>query len=284
MFNSKLIVALALVAVVGWAGSAWADSITFRDGLNGYSGTADTRLVSQNPTTNFGGVTAMSVNDFFGVATTVIRGYPALVRFDDIFSSTLAGGASAIQINSATMKIPVYSYSAISTTAHMFARSMLTSWVEGTGLGSVIDDGSVTYAYRGYDTTGQTYWGNSSQMENGGIEDVDWETTNEATSDYSGVTQSSWPTDNPAQHFTLDFDITEIAKDWQDGSLTNNGVALGATGTAPSESDVMSIRFSEYATATIRPELVIDYTVVPEPVTIAILALGSAAVLLRRRR
>ena len=289
MFSSRSIVALALVAVVGLAGTAWADSITFQDGLNGYTGTADARLWSQTPTGNGGAAdTVGPLNSFFGIPSTTIRGYPALFRFDDIFSGTLSG--TLIEINAATFSFYGRNSSgAASNTA--FVRPMLSSWVEGTATDASDNaGGGVTYGYRGYDSSGPTYtyWGTNSTVEAGGIQDTDWQTDGAATNTYTSVAY-------PGPLGWVDFDITAAVIAWQDDNLSraqtgsiapiaNNGMVAGTTATPPPEGGPIA-RLSEYMTDTTeRPKLVIDYTVIPEPVTVALLALGSAALLLRRRR
>ncbi len=87
MLNRSLLTCLTLGAVaLGGMSSASADVVSFRDGVNGYAGTADTYVAASAPSTNFGTNFALQISGSGGTgANAGIQ--QSLVRFDDIFGS-----------------------------------------------------------------------------------------------------------------------------------------------------------------------------------------------------
>lgn len=82
----------------------------------------------------------------------------------------------------------------------------------------------------------------------------------------------------PAVPGWIDFDVKNIAQNWLVNGQANNGFRLYGTGQN-------TVYMSEYATdPTLRPELVLDLSYVPEPATLLLAAFGGAAACIRRRR
>lgn len=72
------------------------------------------------------------------------------------------------------------------------------------------------------------------------------------------------------------FDLTELVRHWADGSWANNGFAISMLNAVGSSGSRLSLLGSN--------GLTIDYTPVPEPASLLLLALGGLALLRRRGR
>ena len=75
------------------------------------------------------------------------------------------------------------------------------------------------------------------------------------------------------------YTVTDTVNNWAQGTVANRGFAL------PGNTGAYALYLSEYGAtnANYEPVLFVDYTPVPEPISLALLALSIPAVLLRRR-
>ncbi len=240
-----------LVAMVGlFASSAQADAVTLQNGLDGYTGTEDTMLLSADGR-NFGGMSYMEIKEYSGSG----RG---LVRFDlsDLDITNL-------DISSATFSMYCYQKGGGGTTSTTLfeVSSANGDWVEGTGTPGTVT-GASTWSYKHY-TTGN--WAGSAGCSTAG---TDYVSTGLATASGASGTWVTW---------TLSAAGLELLEDWADGAKTNTGFYLRHT-----TGNRLNYRSSEYSTVSYRPKLDITYT--PEPATMTLLGLGGLGLLIRRKR
>ena len=140
--------------------------------------------------------------------------------------------------------------------SYVTAFPMFTEWTEGTASGTEQADSSC-YAARHFRSDGsyapfpEDTWGYTGQVGTGPVNDVDF-----YNYDSRRVTDMIDETDEPNW---IEFNVIKVVKEWKDGLLDNNGwyfYTNGYWGVSDSYS-------SEYSTASLRPQLVIDYTVPP---------------------
>lgn len=278
---SSTVRASAVCAVLA-ASAAWADVITFQNGLNGYAGNEEVSLV----TSSVGGAPAGTVNtgawDAFQVNTADVR--PGLIRFKDLFGNGPNQVPVGATINSATMRL--YQFSNQGAT-QIRAYPMLTDWTEGNsspgGAFATAQAGESTLQARHY-RADQNYaanagdaWGTDGAIHTGPVrKDLagggngwDWALDDARNAVINiGTTNNVWD----------EWDLTAVVKDWQDGDLGNYGVYLTAASTLST-----GFRASEYTTdSTLRPMLVINFTP-PAPEPASGLLIGGAGLLCLRR-
>ena len=81
----------------------------------------------------------------------------------------------------------------------------------------------------------------------------------------------------------VDFDITGLVQDWYDGTSDNFGVLIRDNGFTTNDKFAFASRTHGGATTAAEPVLTIDYSPIPEPGSLALLALGGMFVVRRRR-
>ena len=260
-------------------GVASADVISFQNGLNGYVGTEDVSLVT-NPSGT--GTVNTGAWDAFPINTQDTR--PGLIRFQDIFGNGSNQVPLDATINSVTLRLFQFARDGATT---IRAYPMLTDWTEGNsspgGAFAVAQAGESTLQARHY-RPDQDYaanpgdaWGTDGQAHTGPVrKDLaglgngwDWasDDTRLATASNSN-TNGVW----------IEWDLTALAQDWQDGSQTNYGVFMNTQNTLAT-----SFRSSEYADdPSLRPMLVADFTLIPEPGSVSVIGAMGWLLLMRR--
>ena len=216
-----------------------AETITFQNGVDGYTSTQDARISwwagHQDGTTNFGD------DDHFWILGTIGYGgneNAALIRFDDIFGTGKIDVASASHISSATLRIYCLAIGSNGGKNPIF-RQMKTSWSES----------DVTYSYRAYNGSPTAYWGTSSTAETGPVVDDDYYVPDTY---YGGTpTPGQW----------LQVDIRSVVQDWCAGTA-NEGVYGMVNGTTLTGG--YKYASSEYATVEYRPQLVVEFDTTPD--------------------
>jgi hypothetical protein len=255
----------AVLLLPPWSQYCRGATVTYRDGnatpfIGGtYSGTRDAALVvgGGNTTDNLG-----ARGDFeVGVLGAGAQRH-ALVRFD---VTSLAGQYSSI--NGVTLRLYPSFVDTVAADAIQLYRlaAANTGWVEGngtsfTGFGPE-DVGGSTWSFRvqGVTQGAGTPWAGSAGASSPGV-------------DYLSTLLASTPftSSTPLQTaFDLVFSDVSFIGDWAAGN--NPGLFLKSAGDSPSSPNARRIAFtSREGTAAFRPELIIDYNVIPEPAGFAL--------------
>jgi hypothetical protein len=248
--------AVMLLTLVLLAGPAPAASVMFQEGINGYSGTSDTWLGYNDDFENFGNDWDIHVrHDTYGSVDDRVT----LIRFN---LSSLPANAV---ITSASLSLLYYDDYNISSSDSLTvtASRMLKSWTEGTGGKDDARTGAAWYYQYAYPDTTQWYNGgargvNQDRLANPDASVTLYDINNSyawATFSGSGITASvaNWYA-NPSQNFGWVMDYSAYS-DSMDGAIFHS---------------------SEYSTSPAdyvwRPRLQIDYSIVPEPGSLVLLA------------
>jgi hypothetical protein len=247
---------LAAAVVAAFAMPAAADTLRFQEGVNGYTGTADTMIRSNETATgagqsssgdsrgrNFGTVDFISVDGDDGSPGN--KPNQGLIRFDNLFGNGAGQILPTHQIESATLRLNVFNPG-----SGFAVHDLLIGWDEAT-----VTWNSVT-----------------AGRQANGVEAASAALASVGVNNGSENVANGW----------LEFDVTGSLQAMQAGTLPGHGWALlpFAAGT-----NGVDINASEFSTLSLRPELVLQVTAVPEPATTALLLAGLAAVgLLARRR
>ena len=233
--------------------AASAQTLSFRQGVNGYTGTQDTMVRSnltspgqgQNPVTgaqdtNYGSLTLMGVDGDDGEPG--LRPNHVLIRFDGMFGSGPNQIRAADSIVSATLRLDVFNEGS-GFTVH----DLLTDWAQGTVTWNSLNNGV-----------------SANGVEAGLAAIAAFGANNSSPNVVTGV---------------LLIDVTSSLRAVQSGSLPGFGWAL-----LPFVNGVNGIDFhTSEAAVGLRPELVV--ATIPEPAQYALMGAGLAIVgLVSRRR
>ncbi len=204
---------------------------TFRQGLDGYTGTQDAGVKSNDVNSTFNGGTM-----------TVKRTNPdsrVYIHFDDIFGEGAGQITALADVNSITASLSIWQTRG-SVPPTINVHQVTSAWSEAT------------ITWNNLPTTG-------SQLD-------------------SKSTSSSWHNGNNP----LVLDVTAAVKSWfnaTDSNAANYGFRIVAAGGGQNPADIHS---SENGTDTRRPTLTVEYDVIPEPASMALMGLGSLMMLWRR--
>lgn len=105
-------------------------TMTFREGVNGYTGTEDTELQNDNPSTSFGNATSISVDLQNGSLES-----QGLIQFGNLFGNAPGQIPIGSVINTASLTLNVFDTANSATTISL--HRMLTTWNESSTWNSV---------------------------------------------------------------------------------------------------------------------------------------------------
>jgi PKD repeat protein len=205
--------------------SLTATTLILQQGLNGYIGAKDTQLDGRNEFAklrNYGGSPTISALEMDLTRTLAAFDLSPLPANSTILSAKLEVHCTAFGVIGVTNTKPGW----------VEAHQVTSSWIEGTRPGASPADGATWLI-----STTTTSWGTPG----GDIDPVPLSWLTE-----SQISTNSW----------LSFNISDLARKWQAGSITNNGVAL----TIPQKiGGNLTLVSKENANAALRPKLVIIY-------------------------
>ena len=256
MHRSLLCTAVSLAALGSC--TAFASTLTLRQGLAGYTGTRDdAQLGNPGNANNYSNLD----DGLYAYSTIAGEFLGTVVGFD--ISSVPAGST----INSATLTMTFNESSNFGNGALQgwSIKNPTAQWIEGqvsyffaqnTGPGVLWNPADAPFGAGG---TGLT-------MAN--------EPVVVASNSVSGAALSG---------VGLPFDVTPLVSGWYSGSLENRGFAVINTGGGAPGGNIYWAGKAN-ANETWRPTLTIDYSPVPEPAAVSTLVLGAAFILRRRAR
>jgi len=223
------------------------ESRTFKQGLNGYTGTKDTELHETGAAAT-GSETAVNVDDAAGTGGANLRSH-GLIRFENLIGSGATQVPAGAKITSAVLRI-VVSNSGSGMSLHRLLPQ--TTWNEATA-------------------TWAAYGGNGIQaddLEAAAAYDV-------IVGDGNAVANIPLSSSTTPAYFTLD--VSASLQAWADGAVNNGWLLKSLTGGTD------GIDFSSAQGAT-PPELIVEYISVPEPSSAVMLIGASLAWMARRGR
>jgi len=266
MVKLRLLCAVLLVAAVATTAQA---ELILQDGLNGYAGTQDTyiRGGAADHLLNFGAQPWISAHG------NPSGGYMLmpLIRFDDIFGTGPNQWNPGHQVCSAIMKLYCNYSNPYSEGSYVYFTDMVTPGEQGTGT-EAVNEGEVCGQARRYRADGD-YAGNPGDA---------WGTAGQASP--SGDTGPRIGVDTGGAFINcaipsdagvwMDFDVTDVLEAYRLGA-SHTGFYGRSSAWWPGLNWVSS---EDTADISLRPKLVL----VPEPITLLLLAAGLP--LLRRKR
>ncbi len=261
--------ALALLAPL-----ASVEAVTiFQDGVNGYTGTADTNIFDSMATKNFGGndqmYTRYNSNSSGSAGYDMAReGRNVLLRFDDL-DAELSGQT----VTSASITL-TFSTVAVGgggdANAVLFAYELLKPWNEGSGTGSS-------------GTTGTASWNDS-------VDATPWQAAGAKGSEDRNLTPIFTTSEFNiggegrivvGDTIVLELD-TDLVQSWIDSPSENYGLLISVATENQYRYPVLGFYSSEYGTVSDRP--VLSVTTIPEPAQFGTLAAVLALLVLVRNR
>jgi hypothetical protein len=255
-------IVLALLPAT-WAMAITTTSVSFQNGINGYSGTFD-RYINDGTSSTTSPVIAQT--DGSAVGTAIINGYSqgvtpdaqGLIRFDNIFGNGAGLIPSGAFILDAQLQLLTEGGATGSANGQSNAGAVPPTDISGSagpfGVAALLQPfSSTTDYYVDYPNPGDPFGGRGPYYTARGP----------ANEIYSQRPLGGFGTTGVGQPALAR--ITSIVQQWSSGTIANNGVAVqaGFTGTA----DDWQVHTTGYGTPEGRPKLTVTYTTDPVTVT-----------------
>jgi hypothetical protein len=278
-----------LTSLATVSSSASAAVATFKDNdpntFGGTTGTAD-KSIFRDLDADYSNV----IYDYigaFGGGTGAGQTRRTLLRFD---VSSLAGQYT--QINSITLNLypdvyddgTVGTNTAWSNTLEVYEIATANAgWNESNKQGSSAGTGDSSWLFKSHPSTA---WAGGTGANAGlSVAGTDYNATPLATALFGAgtvVNNNAVPLGGGLTFAGTPAQLTALINAWVNPA-TNGGLFLKASNEATITDTIMRLNAGEDADATLRPALVINYTPVPEPSALGVLAIAAAAMLRRRK-
>lgn len=206
-------------------------TVSFQQGVNSYTGSADTHIQEYITNRNTGGNNELEVGRYLGGTATDDKS--ALIKFD------LSSIPSSATITSATIELTLTNTRNGTPTKSFGVHKVTKAWGEGTKTGI---DGATA-------TTGEATWSYSAYS-------TAWTA---AGGDYTAT-----PTDTQAVAANIggkySWDIASMVQEWVANAATNQGMIFVEVSPQSTVNGTKDFGSKEHATAASRPKLTVTYT------------------------
>jgi len=267
MYLKKVSCVLGL-AVAGFVGMpAFGAIATFQQGVDGYAGAVDTQLsTGVKKGNNYGAQNVLWVAGTNG--SDAGPQHQSMIKFDDIFGAAPGQVAAGNTITSATISLYHYvSFLTNGTNALDLHQILIDIPDYGTGDDAAATAGQASWYSR--EAGGASDWGTlGTSDDEGPVDGEDFASTAAGTVGVSHITYGF-----------RDVDVTALVQSWYDGSADNFGVSIRPGDLGTSE----GFYSSEWADASLRPVLTINFEPIPEPATLTLVGAGLLCMLSRSR-
>ncbi|MGC4031192.1 MAG: DNRLRE domain-containing protein [Tepidisphaeraceae bacterium] len=238
MQRKNLIATLALSAAA--PALAATGTVTFQNGVNGYTGTVNELISTATADTVIAGTNILALDGLDSATPANSPDAQGLIRFDSIFGATASQIPAGATVLSATLTLTTHNGSNSQSGGPYGVATLLRPF----------DPATTTYNNFVTDTTAPV-----GTPVNVGPSYL----SGTATRAIAGIGAQAINT-------TVSVNVTQAVRDWAAGTTPNYGFAVQA-GTGGNSTDGWTVRSATHATVASRPQLSVTYTTDPVSVT-----------------